>query len=517
MNSLFDPKRFLLKLRTHWPLWLAMVLLVFAAGNMAGLLIPKKYRSEAQLQVISPRPELVPRGQSAPLDPQDQVRVVRETMTSPRFLATVVTRLNLYPGLDPASAEYQQHLRGIAQRLEIYPRPNDLIRLSYVDFEPERTALILQTIIDQWRDLTGQRITARTELNVEFLSQRYNDAELRYKEAQRAALLYREQNKTLFETDHQRQRDELVRTRMGLEQTITGLRQSIQLEQARLARERPTIVTARRFARENPEIFRLQSELGALERNLSLLLEDYTEEHRNVVALKRQIEGHRESLAKAMENEGVLEETEEQPNPAYLAIQDRIHLWEAEVAQREDQVRQIGQQLATIDTYLDELPQHQVALANLQADESAVRGQMTELRNQLLAAQIALEIERQGYGASYEEITRAEMPLAPITPKKGMIAAASAAGGLGAGVGVIWLLMLLDVAVRSVEEARGVLRMPVLGVVQRIQTIGQQARERRRRRRLVGMGATATLLLLMAVAGLFWGEQIRSSLLALLG
>ena len=69
----------------------------------------------------------------------------------------------------------------------------------------------------------------------------------------------------------------------------------------------------------------------------------------------------------------------------------------------------------------------------------------------------------------------------------------------------------MDTAVRTIDEARQLIRMPLLGVMQRIITAQEALRlRRRRRRRIIGLGAGATMLAaLVIVSFLFWQEPIK--------
>lgn len=100
-------------------------------------------------------------------------------------------------------------------------------------------------------------------------------------------------------------------------------------------------------------------------------------------------------------------------------------------------------------------------------------------------------------------------------------AAAGVAGGGCVGAAIILLLTLFDSTVRSVDEARLVLQMPVLGIFQRV-TSPTQLRLQRRRRIYQAVGATSVLLLLVVIGVLGYqhfgadGNQIGTGILRLL-
>ena len=73
--------------------------------------------------------------------------------------------------------------------------------------------------------------------------------------------------------------------------------------------------------------------------------------------------------------------------------------------------------------------------------------------------------------------------------------------------------------VRSVEEARRVLQMPMLGVIQRITTSAELAHMRRRRMRLA-MGWSATVLIMIGgvvIGMVYYREPLAQQIQSLRG
>jgi hypothetical protein len=120
----------------------------------------------------------------------------------------------------------------------------------------------------------------------------------------------------------------------------------------------------------------------------------------------------------------------------------------------------------------------------------------------LQQAKVAGQLEQTGQGPSFEIFDRPQEPEEPVFPNPKRVALASVALGGAAGAALIYLLAVLDTVVRDVSEARLILRMPVLGVMQSIVTAAQaRARHRRRVRRIVGWGGGLTLVLIALAVG----------------
>ena len=157
-----------------------------------------------------------------------------------------------------------------------------------------------------------------------------------------------------------------------------------------------------------------------------------------------------------------------------------------------------------LQSYLDKIPKHQDDLKTLERNYAMASLQVDFYRAQLNKAQQANDLESEGMGPSYEIKDPPRMPTSPSGPKFVKYAVFGAFLGGAMAAGIIFLFVLLDGSLRSVEEARGVLRMPILGMMQQIVSPAQESLLRRRRRGAwIGVGAAAAALIAVVAVGYF--------------
>jgi len=163
---------------------------------------------------------------------------------------------------------------------------------------------------------------------------------------------------------------------------------------------------------------------------------------------------------------------------------------------------------------LNNIPQHQAELDPLQNALDHAKERVEFLEKRLDEAKTTGAIELKGLGPSLTVMDPPRTPQVPVSPNRGKIAALSVVLGLGMGAALIYLLTLFDSALRSVEEARRMLQMPVLGVMQRIVTATEEMRLRRRhRRRVFGLSATLMVMaVLIVISFTFYREPIQHSI-----
>jgi capsular exopolysaccharide synthesis family protein len=73
-----------------------------------------------------------------------------------------------------------------------------------------------------------------------------------------------------------------------------------------------------------------------------------------------------------------------------------------------------------------------------------------------------------------------ELPLKPTYPKKGVVLALGMFGGLAFGLGLVFLLDLLDSSIKTAAEAEEFLKLPVLGAIPLIVTTKEQRRKEKK-------------------------------------
>ena len=122
-------------------------------------------------------------------------------------------------------------------------------------------------------------------------------------------------------------------------------------------------------------------------------------------------------------------------------------------------------------------------LERLEQAQSASFARVMMYNKRLSEAKVTSQQDRKGQGPTFEIIDRPRLPIRPYSPSMKKIIAIGFVLSAGAVGALVCLLTFMDTAVRTIDEARRLIRMPLLGVMQRIITAQEALRLRRRRRR----------------------------------
>jgi len=197
-----------------------------------------------------------------------------------------------------------------------------------------------------------------------------------------------------------------------------------------------------------PIAARVNKHIIDLEMKLNMLLVENTDEHPAVIELRKQIvqlKGEREKELMKIESHGVDVDSEE-----FKAI-----------------------------TY--SVPRQQQELASLQRDTKVNAKLYEQLLSRLESAKISKTLDSAEEGTRFKVIEPARLPLKPIRPDKPRIIIIGLVLGIGLGCGTALLLEFSNATFRSVEDAKRVLTLPILGAISKIEVNPQLTRELRRR------------------------------------
>jgi polysaccharide chain length determinant protein (PEP-CTERM system associated) len=500
-TSLFDPRRLLLKLNTTKRWWIPLALVAIIAVNAAGLLRPERYRSNAL--VLIRQPPIPDQRVRETFRLNDMLQTIHERIRSFSFLSEVAHKLNLDAGISPDSPQYEQLIERMRDSISLQTQP-DFFRVTYSGYEPKESYNVTDTIVKQFIHQSSEYYNQKAQKNVQFLETQLRQETLGMKHAQDEIRKFKDAHINVIpeaQAEHlgrlSRLREEIQANTAQMEATDKALKRA-QEELAATSRELTTEVTQT----DTPEMRMLRERERELRLRLDLLqqVNGYTDEHWEVLTVRKQlmlIEDQKTSAGLQLSKEITT-----QPNPRYNSLKERITEFELKIDELQKHLIEQHADVTVLEAYLAEIPKHQDELLTLERNYRTAAEQVEYYRSQLNQAEKASQLEAQGMGPSFEIKDPPRIPSRPYSPNRVKIAAVSVVLGLASAFALILLLCFLDQSVRSVDEARQVLQMPVLGMVQRIVTPSQVAlRKARKRRRIVGLGSAFVLLLIVGVVG----------------
>jgi uncharacterized protein involved in exopolysaccharide biosynthesis len=336
--------------------------------------------------------------------------------------------------------DFERYMIDLRKRINIEMYNQDLVRISFEDKDPYLAKQVVEYLTNNFIDETIQLKSEEAVKAIDFIREQLNV----YRDRLEAS------EKDLGE--------------LKVKAEIESIDKQKGLIKDQLSRQDKVVVSEVK-REQNPIIRQLNDHIANLEKELSRLLIDSTEQHPRVQELRKEITKTREKLTQEMEKtKSISVEEKSATNPIYAELDQKLKSMELK---REE----LLQKQADIKAKRGKYKLSNVSDAELSAmdRDAQVNEQLyTSLLSKMESARISQQMENLDKGTRFKVIDPARMPLKPSKPDIFKSILLSIALGLGFGFAGIYLLEYLDHSLRNIEDAKSFFTKPILGAISRI-------------------------------------------------
>ncbi len=277
---------------------------------------------------------------------------------------------------------------------------------------------------------------------------------------------------------------------------------------ARYSEDHPDVIRLKReiegLERETgagPDRADLEAKLRALRTELASTREKYSDEHPDVTRLQRSIAALEKEIEKTPAGSG--RPALEADNPAYVSLAAQLQATESDIAvQRAKR--------AELEAKLKEYEQRLTATPEVEREYSAMRRELEqavakyqEIKAKEMQARVAQQLESQSKGERFTLIDPPALPEEPIKPNRPAIVFLSLVLALGASLGLAAVGESLDRSIRGAKGVAATLAVAPLAVIPYLASDEELQRKRRRKWRTLGAATAGVLVLVLLVHFLF--------------
>ncbi len=353
--------------------------------------------------------------------------------------------------------------RELLHQVDIKPVTNTpVIALSVTWNDPKVSAAIANAfgtaVVDRDRDL----VTSQAESAIGFLSTQMPAAQREMSDAQTRLSAF-EASHHIADITAQTQSTiaELATLDGKLGQTQADARQAqaaLGSVRSELGSTSPTIQGGETMAM-NPVVGQLQTQLAQVNVQLKTALEQYTDQHPAVIALKNQAAELRSEIARQQST--VVSNTNTVPNPLYEQLEQQAAQFSTQVASDTATVAALHDQEKSLQPILASLPSQTAALADLQRQAKSAQDVYSALEEKYNNAAIARDTALSGV-----TVTQPAMPQFAIV-RPNLILNLLLGVALGAVLAVLgaFVLEYFDNTIKDGRDAEAELALPALGGV----------------------------------------------------
>jgi polysaccharide biosynthesis transport protein len=487
---------------------------VLALAILLAIVLPTTYRSTVKLLIEQEMAqELVPSTVTGYVS--QRIKVIETRVFTPDNLAKVAEKAGIFEQ-ERAAGNTREIAGRMRRNIKVEtisanvtdPRSGTsstatvALNLSYDGSSPEVAQRVAQELGTLFIDENRVVRTAKAQRASGFLGEEEQRLRKHIDELEAKLADYKEKNRgqlpelmnlntQMFERS-QRELDEAERQIYALEERKVQLQSQLTLIEphtgnsagGRLRQVQAEYLSASSmYSPDHPDVVRLKREMDSLKKtmgtgdsrsalegeykkakqDLAAAREKYADDHPDVAMLKKTVASLEGQMRKAPpERSGFATRPD---NPAYVNLQTQIDTIELNLKAAREQRAAAQQKIKDYEHRLVQTPRvEQEGLALHREYESATK-KYREIKQNLMGAELALELEKEQRGERYSILEAAELPDSPYSPNRRALILLGLVLGIGSGIGYASLAEYMDRTIRSSRGVSGLLRAPPLAVI----------------------------------------------------
>ena len=442
LNELF---KYLRAIYRHRYLFIFISLFVMTIIGAYSFTIPKKFSADTTVFIERNVIDNLVRGIAVTPDINDRIRVLRYAILSRDLVIKTLEEV----GSDiftKNNAVQQRYVSELIDRIHLRIRGQELFIVTLVDKDPLFAQKFVNTLVGKYVEDNISSKREETYGANRFLGEQIETFKSKLEISEDKIIEFRNKNGIYFSVDEG--------------STITNIRElEGQIEEIELNQD--TLIARKRQIESQleslPETIDMVSEsadgdrLASMEGRLNNLLLKYTDNYPEVVRLKTEIDALKKRLT---EPDTVSEKPERTKltslNPLHQELQGRVFDLDAELSSLRARKLNLQKTIAKRENELREVPEARKELGILIQERDSIRNVYDELLGRMSQSEVSKQMEIGNKAATFRIVDAAVLPEVPVSPNMIKMFLLAIVGGLGCGVGVVFLLVNMDDSIRDI-------------------------------------------------------------------
>ena len=456
---------------------IAPVILCTLAGLVISRSLPVRYRSTTLILVEQ---QQVPEQYVMPTDKTpfvERLNTIKQQILSRSRLEQIVEDFNLYKGTDGGgllgsmsgrlglgkteAAGREDLIEMLRKDIEIKvmgdsKKGGDAFSINYTGKDPYVTMQVTNTLASFFIDENLKAREQYAEGTSEFLSNELDRAKQDLEVQERALRRFKESRMGSLPEQLEANLRTLDRLQMELQSLNIAMRAA---EERKIVQEEAAGAAVNSPSAGGRQVS-LEAELERLNNELAFLRSTYKESYPDIIIVKNRIQDI-ESRIEARESPSDKDGADaKKPARTYGGGEYKAQI--AALSEREAGVRR---QIKEYEKRVEDSPANEQRMSDLHRDYDISFKNYQTLLEKKLNARLAENMEKRQKGERFKVIDPANLPERPYKNDKMKVAFGGLAAGVGAGLGLIFMMEYLNPAFRKPEELEAVLPYQVLASI----------------------------------------------------
>lgn len=449
-----------LMIRRRWLILLPLSLALIG-GIVLAIWIPRTYEAKTLILVEGQR---VPQAFVQSIvseETNERISTISQEILSRTNLEKILTEFSLYSGPEYEDMYIEEKVASLRKDISVNVitdrrRQTDAFEISFKGKDPEKVMHIVNGLANSFINENVKVRESQAIGTSDFLESELETMRLRLEQVEEEIKEYRK----TYMGELPEQLETNLRVLERLQDNLSDRQQTLRDAKIRLANlktqaatRQPSIVVIGGDQRPQEGAVSMDDLVGELES----LRSRYTEQHPDIIRIKKQIE---ELKAGASAIDG-------SSSAANIprAIRRQMIEVEREIKLAESEIQNIEHQMAEYQKRVENTPKREQELLSLKRGYENVQTSYDSLLGRKLEADIAVNMERKQKGAQFRIVDPARLPEQPVEPNLRKLFLMIVATGIGAGGGLAFLLEYIDTSFRKPDEVEDVLKLKVIAAI----------------------------------------------------
>lgn len=498
-------------------LWMAwrrkwLVIVPFAAISVGTFIcvqrLPNLYKSETVILVVPQRvPDTYVRS-TVTSRIEDRLQSISPEILSRTRLEQIIEELDLYVE-ERKTLAMEEVVERMRLNIKADPIKETAFQVSYLSDDPVKAMEVTKRLASMFIDGNLRDRAGLAEGTNQFLESQLNDARARLIEQEKSLEAYRK----LHAGELPSQVTSNLQSIQNSQMQVQSLGESISRDRDRVTMLERVLADAARDSQPVPVqtpsglpdpllsmTGSAADRLDAARRSLASLQTRFTQEHPDVIRMKRVIrdlerEAETEARQRAKKGDSMpphLLTVAETANRARLRDTEiEIRTLRQRIAHQEAEQLRLKNVIAEYERRIEAAPTRESELAELTRDYDTLRSVYASLLTRREDSKIAANLERRQVGEQFKILDPPRLPEKPYSPNRAKLNAIGALLGLALGIGLAAFVEYRDTSLRTEDDVLTTLSLPVVAMIPLMLTKDEILT--RRRRAVVGLAAGVLL------------------------
>jgi polysaccharide chain length determinant protein (PEP-CTERM system associated) len=476
---------------------LTVAWLVCIAGWIVVVIKPNTYTSSVRIFVDTSnilRPLL--KGLAVETDMGSELELLKQTLTNRPNMERVV-RMTDMDITAITQVQMEGLLDSLKSRTSVQTEGDHLLSIKFTDTNPVRARDVVQALTTVFIESNLGQNRKDMDNAREFIDVQIQNYERDLQLAEQRLATFQQETLSALPSDANSYA-RLAALRSDLVDAEAALQSSL----GRRAALRQELETSR--------VSGAATTLTQLEGNLAEMLLQYTEQHPEVLALRRRIELTKETAesggpipmaagtegSEAADGNVVSKETHER-------IKIELAKEESDVAYSSGRVKRVRARLDELESLLAQVPTAEAELSKLNRDYEVLRGKHAELVSRREQARISRDRESRAEQIDFRIVDPPRVSSRPNGPSRPILLSVVLVLSVGIGVAFAFVLVYVNQTVSEPAQLKEIFALPVFGTVTPVETTGRHTWEMTKSTAFVSLSS----LLLAAYGALLFLEK----------